>query len=132
MLLIFFWSCNTDDSNDSIDCSSYDYSNCNTFEPYDGRFYVKLTINSENQAVPITIYRGKLEDNNVILRDTVITEKYDTLLPIDNYYTVTASYIKGLESIIAVDGDKVTKSKTKTCDSTCWSVKTGSVNLRLK
>ncbi len=129
-MLFFILSCK--DTNNSVDCSSYDYSDCNTVEPFDGRLFINLSINSENPAVPITIYKGKLEDNDVILKDTVTTDKYDTLLPIDNYYTVTAKYKKGNTVIVAVDGDKISKNKTKTCDSTCWSVKTASVNVKLK
>ncbi|MFA4850918.1 MAG: hypothetical protein WC868_11230 [Bacteroidales bacterium] len=129
--LFFILSCN-DNSDNSVDCSTYNYSDCNTREPFDGKLYINLSINSGNPAVPITIYKGKLEDNDVILKDTVTTDKYDTLLPIDNYYTVTAKYKKGNTVIVAVDGDKISKSKSKTCDSTCWSVKTASVNVKLK
>jgi hypothetical protein len=130
-VLFLILSCN-DNSNNSVDCSTYNYSDCTTREPIDGRLYINLSINSENPAVPITIYRGKLEDNNIITKNTVTTNKYDTLLPIDNYYTVTAKYKKGSATIIAVDGGKISKSKTKTCDSICWSVKTASIDVKLK
>jgi len=130
-MLFIILSCN-DNSDDSVDCSTYNYSDCNTREPFDGRIYINLSINSENPAVPITIYKGKLEENDVVLMDTATANKYDTLLPIDNYYTVTAKYKKGNTTIIAVDGGKISKSKTKTCDSICWSVKTASVNVKLK
>jgi hypothetical protein len=125
-----FISCRTEDS--SVDCSTYDYSDCNTTEPVEARLHVKLTINSENTSVPLTIYTGKLEENAVYLRDTVSKESYDTLLPVGNYYTVSALYRKGDVSITAVDGDKISKSKRTVCDSVCWSVKEGNVNLKLK
>lgn len=125
-------SCKDTTTDNSVDCSTYDYSDCNSIQPFDGNMHVKLTINSENPAVPLTIYRGKLEDGVVILRDTVSESTYDTLLPVDYSYTVTAKYTKGSSTIIAVDGDKISSSNTVTCDSTCWSVKPGSVNVRLK
>jgi len=118
--------------NNAVDCSTYNYSDCNTIEPHEGNMNIKITINAENPSVPITIYTGKLEDNNILFRDTLSKESFDTLLPIDNYYSITAKYNKGSSVIIAVDGDKISKSKTKTCDSICWSVKTGNTNLKLK
>lgn len=127
---IVFQTCKIE--NNAVDCSSYNYSDCDTHEPFTGKMSVKLTINSENPKVPIAIYSGKLEDNDIIFRDTITVESYDTLLPVNNYYTVTAKYLKGGLTIIAVDGDKISKSKTVTCDSTCWSVKAGSANVRLK
>lgn len=128
----FILSCNNGFNDSDVDCSTYDYSDCITSEPYDGRMYVKLTINTENTKVPIAIYKGKLEDNDLFLKDTAIDEYYDTLLPIDNYYSITASYLKDGKTVIAVDGDKITKSHSNICDSVCWSVNTGSVNVRLK
>ena len=82
--------------------------------------------------MPIAVYSGKLNDNNIIFRDTLSVSSFDTLLTVNNYYTVTAKYKKNGSTIIAVDGDEITKSKTVTCDSTCWSVKTGNANVRLK
>jgi hypothetical protein len=125
-------SCKDTSTDNSVDCSTYNYSDCNSVQPFTGNMHVKLTINGENPAVPLTIYRGKLEDGVIILHDTVSESIYDTLLPIDSYYTVTAKYTKGSSTIIAVDGDKISSSNTVTCDSTCWSVKAGSVNVRLK
>lgn len=125
-------SCNDSYDSDSVDCNTYDYSDCITSEPYDGRMYVKLTINDENTKVPIAIYRGKLEDYDLYLKDTAKTEYYDTLLPVDDFYTVTAEYKRNGEKIFAVDGDDIKKSHANVCDSVCWDVKTGSVNLRLK
>ena len=125
-------SCKDTTTNNTVDCSTYDYSDCNSIQPFEGNMHVKLSINSENPAVPLTIYRGKLEDNVVFLRDTVSESIYDTMLPVDNFYTVTAKYSKGSSTIIAVDGDKISSSNTVTCDSTCWSVKSGSVNVKLK
>jgi hypothetical protein len=125
-------SCKDNTTDNSVDCSTYDYSDCNSIQPFEGNMHVKLTINSENPAVPLTIYQGKLEDGVVVLRDTVSGSTYDTLLPIDNFYTVTARYVKGSSTIIAVDGDKISSSNTVTCDSNCWNVKPGSVNVRLK
>jgi len=102
-------------SDESVDCETYDFSKCNTTEPAEGKIFVKLTINSENTAVPLYIYKGKLEENNIIYYDTISSASFDTLLPVDNYYTVAAKYKKG-----------------NVCDSVCWSVEDAEVNVKLK
>ncbi len=128
--LLFFTSCK--ETQDTVDCSTYNYSLCQTKEPFTANFHIKLTINSENPAVPITIYQGKLDDGIVFLHDTLKTESFDTLLPIGNYYTVAAQYKVGSTTVTAIDGDKISKSHVTTCDSICWSVVTGTTNVRLK
>ena len=130
--MIIFLSCNENTDTSGVDCSTYDYSDCNSIQPFEGNMHVKLTINDENPAVPITIYTGKLEDGVIFLRDTITESIYDTLLPVDNFYTVAAKYNKGPSTIIAIDGDKISASNTVTCDSNCWNVKPGSVNVKLK
>ena len=120
------------ETQDTVDCSTYNYSDCKTTEPFVGNFHVKLTINSENPAVPVTVYKGKLEEGDVFFLDTLKTESFDTLLPIGNYYTIAAKYKVGSTTVTAVDGDKISKSHVTTCDSTCWSVETGTTNVRLK
>lgn len=135
IISLILLACNDPYENGDIDCSSYDYSDCLTSEPYDGRMYIKLTINDENKNVPIAIFKGNLEDNDLILRDTVVKAYYDTLLPLDDkkvFYTVTATYLQNGAKIIAVDGDNISKSHSNICDSVCWNVNTGSVNVRLK
>lgn len=131
-MIICFCSCEDSTRNDSVDCNNYDYSDCDTKEPETGRLHITLSINQENPLVPITIYTGKHEENNVFLKDTVAEEKYDTMLPVGNFYTVTAKYKKGNSTVIAVDGDNISKKNTVTCDSACWTVKNGEVNLKLK
>jgi hypothetical protein len=93
---------------------------------------IKLTINDENLRVPLTIYEGNIEDNLVVKVDTVSTSKYSILLPPEKYYSAKARYKKGGTIIYAIGGDKVKKTHTTTCDSTCWSTEEGNINLELK
>jgi hypothetical protein len=132
-LIVFsFTSCKQNSFYNSEDCANYDYSDCNTTEPLLVGLNIKLTINDENLYVPVTVYEGKMEDNLVVLTDTVSTSKYNILLPPDKYYTVKARYKKGNTIIYAVGGDKIKKSHTTTCDSTCWSTDEGNINIELK
>lgn len=117
---------------DSQDCANYDYSDCNTSEPNLVALNIKLTINSENPKVPITIYQGKFDDNNIVLIDTATTSTYSALLDPGNYYTVSARYISGNKIINSIGGDNVKKIQNYVCDSICWTVQEGNVDVRLK
>ena len=128
--LLLLAACSDSDSEDV--CESPDYSNCNTTKPSEGILNVRVTINDDNCCVPVTVYVGDMEDHFIYLKDTVYSDWWSAEVPVGYFYTVTAQYRKGTEYVIAVDGDDVKASKNNYCDSTCWSVKQGSVNLKLK
>jgi hypothetical protein len=135
MLLITvygFTSCRRNSYSGSEDCANYNYSDCNTTEPFLVGLNIKLTINDNNTKVPITIYEGKLEENLIVLNDTVSTSKYSVLLPGDKYYSVKVRYKKGDKIIYAFGGDFTKKIRTSVCDSSCWSTEEGNVNVELK
>jgi hypothetical protein len=125
-------SCKQSSFYNSEDCANYDYSDCNTVEPLLVGLNIKLTINDENLNVPITIYEGNADDNVVVLNDTVSTSKYNILLSPDKYYSAKARYKKGNKIIYAIGGDKIKKTHTSVCDSTCWSTEDGNINIELK
>jgi len=131
--LIIFQSCEQNSYfSNSQDCANYDYSDCNTAEPSLVALNIKLTINNENPQVPITIYEGKYEDNNVVLTDTASASTYTALLVPDRYYTVSARYVSGNKIIYGIGGDNVKKIQNAVCDSICWTVQEGNIDVRLK
>ncbi len=125
-------SCRQNTFYNSQDCANYNYSDCNTTEPLLVFLNVKLTINDENLKVPLWIYEGNADNNNLVLTDTMTTSTYSVLLPTDKFYSVKVRYKKGDKIIYAIGGDKIKKSHTSICDSTCWSSEEGNVNVELK
>lgn len=136
MLLILALACffinSCSESLQPEDCMNYDYSDCNTLEPELGALHVKLTINAENPYIPVSIYEGNAEDSLMVLSDTVMSAQSSYLLVPDKYYTVVAKYKSGNNIIYAFDGDRVKKIQEVICDSICWSVDEGNVNVELK
>jgi len=130
--LIILNSCEQSFVSSPEDCLNYDYSDCNTKEPFLVPLNIKLTINDENPRVPLIIYKGKLDDNNIVIKDSVTLESYSVMLDPDNYYTVKARYISGNDVIYAVGGDNVKKIRNQVCDSICWTTQEGNVNVKLK
>lgn len=95
---------------------------------------VKLTINSENNSIPITIYRGTIDNGEIISEDTAYTDNfYSVNLDFDQYYSVVAKYKRGGRIIYAVDGKKLsTKYDKNSCTNPCYIIKGGEFDLRLK
>jgi len=130
IILIFFSglnSCEEDYQGLVVDCSE-----CYTTRPSEGELKIKLTINEKYPSVPIVIYRGDIEEK-MIKMDTATTENYYINGWINKYYSVTAEYKSADKTIIAVDSDKLRRRKvTEVCDSTCWVIRGGIIDVRLK
>ena len=79
------------------------------------------------------IYKGKIEDQVIDYIDTAINPDYYLWVKVDEYYSVEAKYKSGNKTIIAVDGDKIkTKKNSSECDETCYWIKGGYINVRLR
>jgi hypothetical protein len=107
------------------------YVYCDTIEPFVGYVQIKLTVNQENQKIPLIIYRGEIDDNDVVYIDTISVSYYEIELPVDEYYSAKAEYHSGDKTIYAIDGDKLSKSYNVIGDSTCWTIKKAKLDLNL-
>ncbi|MCB2220338.1 MAG: hypothetical protein KQI35_08090 [Bacteroidetes bacterium] len=93
----------------------------------------KVTINSENPFVPLTIYKGDFENGVVDWIDTTWKEDYWVDVKPDEYYSVKAKYKDGTKTIYAIDGDNVKlKLSRNDCDVECYYQKGGYVDVRLR
>lgn len=139
MLFIFvglsFLSCNEmfEALKDLEECEEYDFSTCNTEQPFRAYLIIDLTINKQNREVPLVIYHGKFEDADTFALDTATHTPWEEVyVPLNQFYTVAAKYNSGNKTIIAIGGDEITKNSTKVCDSTCWDIYGGEIDVRLK
>ncbi|MDC3336268.1 hypothetical protein OAW23_00215 [Flavobacteriales bacterium] len=82
--------------------------------------WVNLSITEQLSGVPIALYNGNLEDNLIVLRDTLYGDSYDYYLPTGIRYTAEAYYRSGPNIIIAVDSKKLTTESFTNCDDTCY------------
>jgi len=112
----------------TIDC--YD---CHQARPDSGKLIVTLTINNENPFVPLVIYIGNIEDNNIEWIDTSFSTDYWVRVPVNNYYSITAEYKSGDKTIFAVDGDDFKLKYTENnCDYPCYYYYGGYFDVQLK
>jgi hypothetical protein len=119
--------CESEDVMFQVDCNE-----CYGTVPDSANLIVYLTINQENPFVPITVYRGSLEDGQVDWRDTATSETFYLYSALDAEYTVEARYHSGDKTIVAYDGDHMYLYDGGTeCGSPCYLVKGGIFDNRL-
>jgi hypothetical protein len=131
LLLIFLITC-------SICCEKergwvVDCDECYSVEPDSGDLIIYLTINSENQRVPLTIFKDQVDDEWVEYIDTAFSSPYYLYVDLNEYYSVKAEYKSGDRIIYAVDGDKIkTRFVSESCEYDCWVISGGIINVKLK
>ncbi|TVR70598.1 MAG: hypothetical protein EA408_11010 [Marinilabiliales bacterium] len=121
-------SCNPEEWH-VLDCSE-----CYTSEPSSAEIDVRLTINQVNRHVVVRVYEGRIEEEVLIIADTVSTQRWSVVLPVNRYYTVSADYRGHSVNIItAIDGGFLRTEKIRTrCDAPCWIIRGNSFNVQRK
>jgi hypothetical protein len=129
VLIIAFHSCNPEEWK-TPDCSE-----CFVDEPTEAEINIKVSISNANPFVPVNIYLGRIEEEILVRSDTIRTRNWTTVLPVGQYYTVTATYRyrANWEWITAIDGNHVRTSRERTaCDRPCWFVRGNNFNVELR
>lgn len=122
-----FTACEPEDWVLSVDCGD-----CYGYLPDSADLIINVTINAENDSVPLTFYLGNYEDGIIDWQDTATTEKFYLYSAFDKDYTVRATYASGNETIMSFDGDKMfLYDAGADCGSPCYIVKGGIFDLRL-
>lgn len=122
-----FLGCESEDVVFSVDCND-----CYGYVPDSADLIVYLTINAENPEVPITIYKGPLEEGQIDWRDTATNTEFYLFSALDVNYTVEATYRSGDKTILTYDGDRMhIIDAGNECGAPCYIVKGGIFDNRL-
>jgi len=122
-----FMGCEPEDWMISVDCND-----CYGYMPDSANLIIYITIDEENDSVPITFYRGDYEDGEIDWQDTATTDEFYLYSEMNREYTVTAKYKSGEDTIIAFDQDEMfLDGAGAECGSPCFIVKGGILDLRL-
>jgi len=122
-----FTACEPEDWVLTVDCGD-----CYDFRPDSAELIINLTINAENDSVPLTFYLGDYEDGIIDWQDTATSETFYLFSAMDKDYTVRAIYNSGNKVIMAFDADKMTLyNAAEECGSPCYIVKGGIFDIRL-
>jgi len=112
-----------------VDCDK-----CYTDVPNKYNLEIKVTLDKENPFVPITLYKGKIDNGEVIQEDTIYAQPYYTIdVKFKEYYSVIAKYRHNGRVIYAVDGRKLSKKLDESsCSKSCYVISGDELDLRLK
>lgn len=122
-----FTACEPEDWMLSIDCGD-----CYGYAPDSANLIINLTINAENDSVPLTFYLGDFEDGVIDWQDTATTEEFYLYSKINSSYTVRATYRSGDRIIEAFDADDMELyNASAECGSPCYIVKGGIFDVSL-
>ncbi len=118
---------------DKIRTLEIDCSECYQEKPDSADIIIHLTIDSRNNKIPLTIYRGTINENIIEYFDTAAASPYYLYVPVGKEYSVKAKYSVNGKTIYAVDGDKLrVKHVSDVCDTDCWVIRGGELNAKLK
>ena len=123
-----FTACEPENWMLQIDCGE-----CYGYEPDSANLIINLTINAENDSVPLTFYLGDYEDGVIDWQDTATTAEFLLYSKMNSTYTVRATYRSGNKIIEAFDSDNMTLYNANAeCGSPCYIVKGGIYDLTLE
>jgi hypothetical protein len=119
LLLLVLPSCDEKIFTADVDCNE-----CYTDEPEEADLIIKLTLNNKYRSVPFTVYDGDIEDNEIVLRDTVDYSPVYVWVRVRRNYSVKAEYKDGDHVLYVVDGTHLTvKSVADACeDGRCYII----------
>ncbi len=117
---------------DYVDCSTYDFADCPIEEPISSNLYIELSIDSENDSVPVEFYIGRVEDGILDTSFIATENEYVFELPVNEYYSAKAEYISHGKKVIVIDGNEMRTYQTSKCEQYCWQIKGDVLNIKLK
>ena len=128
LLLLAVFSCER-----KFDFFEFDCEDCYQEKPEYGPLIIYFSIDDENDFVLYTIYKGDFEDCVVEYADTAFFKEEQIDVPVDEYYSVEARYVRGGDTIYVIDGDRFNlKRENSECDKKCYYFKGGIIDVRLR
>ncbi|MFO7369962.1 MAG: hypothetical protein R6X09_06810 [Bacteroidales bacterium] len=127
-LLILAGSCDEKVYTGDVDCDE-----CYTEKPQQADLIIDLTISNRFGNVVVNVYEGEVEDNQVVLTDTVDYTPFYAYVKVDKKYAVRAEYRKGTETLYVIDGTKLkVMSVSDACEDACYVIEGETVNATIK
>jgi hypothetical protein len=128
LLLLLIFSCSMPGDEDCPE-GYQPILGCNTKIPKTGKVKILISTNELNPSVPITIFYGDYEIDNIFFRDTLTANRTYNLK--NKAYSVRAEYRAFFEgdtvTVYSVDGDNLTYHEDEYCDGSCYEA--GEINL---
>lgn len=91
---------------------------CDTL-PYDSG-WLNVKVSFDGNGIPIKLYRGLIEDGNLISEDTAYDDVYYYYLPLNNRYSAEAYYNEAFHTVIALNSVRLKQSSFYNCGEECY------------
>jgi hypothetical protein len=128
LLLFLGGSCSEKIFTGDVNCDE-----CYTEKPDKSDLVIDVTINYKYPEVPIVVYRGDMENQDIIATDTATYTPYYVYVPVGETYSVRAEYNQDSITTFAVDGTHLKAlSVSDACDSKCYVIANDKLDVRLK
>ncbi len=128
LLLIITGSCEEKVYTGDVDCDE-----CYTEKPQYADLIIDLTIANRFGNVIVNVYEGEVEDNQIVLTDTVDYSPFYAYVKADKKYAVRAEYKKGSKTLYSVDGTKLKVLLVRgECGDDCYVIEGESMNATIK
>lgn len=112
----------------ATDCEPSSF--CNQLPIDSGKIHIDISYTDGGAGVPVVLYKGNIEDQNILWADTVYTNRITFYLPNKTRYAAEAYYQVGAQLFIALDGKKLKQKTTNDCGATCYSETSITLNLK--
>lgn len=132
-LVILFLLMLTGSCEEKIYTGDVDCDECYTEKPQYADLVIDLTINNRFGNVVVSVYEGELEDNQLVLTDTVDYTPFYAYVKGDKKYAVRAEYKKDAKKLYVIDGTRLKILLVRgECDEDCYVIEGESVNATIK
>jgi len=128
LVVVAAFGCGSDDDGEL----PFAPDNCQDSKPATGHLNIEITLNAQNYRVPVNVYQGPIEDGRLVRSDSVGVSQFNYELPVDRSYAVTARYLVGQDTVLAIASDDISTNQKQYYDAYCWEVTDAKVDVRLK
>jgi hypothetical protein len=117
-ILLGFMSCENNNTFNSNDCDQNII--CYTEAP--DELFVKLELSESPDGNPVIVrfYEGNVDDGVVIDSFSTYNLEESYLLPVNEDYSAEATYGENGNTIIAIDGERLSRESFQNCNTTCY------------
>lgn len=103
---------------------------CNTSIIDSGDVKVRISYKSGQPGIPVILYKGYVEDKEIVWQDTVFQSEIFIYMPVGERYAAEAYYQTSGKTVVALDGKKLKNDTYRECGTKCYDFPTISLDCR--
>ncbi|MBN2813565.1 MAG: hypothetical protein JXQ80_05770 [Bacteroidales bacterium] len=119
--------------NEKIYTGDVNCDECYTEKPEKADLVLEVTLNNIFTVVPIEVFEGEVEDNQLVYSDTAYASPFFVYVPANKKYTVKATYRKDEKTLHVINTTKLkVLLVTDACDENCYVIENENVDVQIK